>query len=106
LGGASCACQTAGVSTLTEIQLLIAQVIHGKIRSNETDDRDGVTRIPLRSFLRKFLARQYGLKSLALQQLAALKSSIIRYATTSARCRVFGWLTGARRLRCSWCCCC
>ncbi len=34
--------QSAGVSTLTEIHLLIAQVVHGKIRANETDDRDSV----------------------------------------------------------------
>ena len=34
--------QTPGVSTLTEIHLLVAQVVHGKVRSNETDDRDGV----------------------------------------------------------------
>ena len=37
--------QTAGVSTLTEIHLLVAQVLHAKLRANETDDRDGVVRV-------------------------------------------------------------
>ncbi len=131
----SCSLQSAGVSTLTEIHLLVAQVVHGKIRANDTDDRDGVVReaprqspmcrlllscflslasvfsvcphprsvrpplsrqmrTPLKSFLKRFVARQYGLKSLALQQLSALKASLLRYAVTSARCRVFGWLVG------------
>ena len=51
-------------------------------------------RCPLKTFLKRFVARQYGLKSLALQQLSALKASLLRYAPTSARCRVFGWLIG------------
>ncbi len=53
------------------------------------------TRIPLKTFLKRFVARQYGLKTLAQQQTSALRASLLRYAATSARCRVFGWLSGA-----------
>jgi hypothetical protein len=53
------------------------------------------SRTSLKSFLKRFVARQYGLKSLAAQQIAALRASLLRYAVTSARCRVFGWLVGA-----------
>lgn len=67
------------IPSIIQVNLLIASLYEAKIVQDAVDDREGNIRMPLPLFCSDFLARQYGLKDLAVKQLYAINSALLRF---------------------------
>ncbi|EKX52151.1 hypothetical protein GUITHDRAFT_102052 [Guillardia theta CCMP2712] len=72
----------------------IGQIYEAKVLIDETFDKTGKPREPLPEFLKNFLIRQYGLKSIALKNLANIAAGVRKEFEKALRLKIFGKITG------------
>jgi len=72
----------------------IASIYEGKVVSDELMDKSNRPREPMPDFLKNFFIRQYGLKSIALKNLANLAAGVRKEAANNLRLDIFGGLAG------------
>ena len=80
-------------------RMLIAKIYEAKVMADEADDMDHRPRDGFPSFLCDYMLKEYGIKSLAMQNLAKLVKAVAEYSDTAhahydERIHVFGKLSG------------
>ena len=72
----------------------IGSIFEGKVVSDELMDKTGRPRDSMPEFLKNFFIRQYGLKSIAVKNLANLAAGIRKEEASNLRLHLFGVLSG------------
>lgn len=85
-GGAATSIKTLGT--------VVAHIYESKALSDDICDKAGRVREPMPQFLKHYMIRKYGLKSIALKNLANLAAGVRQESCNSERLRVFGKITG------------